>query len=88
GYSYIYDTRRKGLDPNRGVLLEFAQDFGGIGGDYTFIKTTGKAIAETKIWYEEVTLRAVLEGGALVSPDNDSRIGDRFQLNSRVMRGF
>ncbi len=88
GYSYIYDTRRKGLDVNRGVLLEFAQDFGGLGGDYTFIKTTGKAIAETKVWYEEVTLRAVFEGGALVSPNNDSRIGDRFQLNSRIMRGF
>jgi len=88
GYSYIYDTRRKGLDPNRGVLLEFAQDFGGVGGDYQFIKTTGKAIAETKVWYEEVTLRAVFEGGALISPDNDSRVGDRFQLNSRVMRGF
>lgn len=88
GYSYIYDTRRKGLDPNRGVLLEFAQDFGGIGGDYKFIKTTGKAVAETKVWYEEVTLRAVLEGGALISPNDDSRVGDRFQLNSRVMRGF
>lgn len=88
GYSYLYDTRRKGLDPNRGVLIEFAQDFGGVGGDYTFIRTTGKALAETKVWYEEVTLRAVFEGGVLISPDNDSRVGDRFQLNSRVMRGF
>jgi outer membrane protein insertion porin family len=88
GYTYIYDTRRKGLDINKGILLEFAQDFGGVGGDYTYIKTTGKAVAETKVWYEEVTLRAVLEGGVLFSPDSNSRSYDRFQLNSNVMRGF
>jgi outer membrane protein insertion porin family len=87
GYTYAYDTRRKGLDKNRGVLLEFVQDFGA-GGDYAFIKSTAKAIAETKVLHEEVTLRAVFEGGALISPDNDSRIGDRFNVSSRVMRGF
>ncbi|MEP2530581.1 outer membrane protein assembly factor BamA [Shimia sp.] len=88
GYTYTYDTRNRGLDPNRGVLLEFGQDFGGVGGDYTFIKTTAKALAETKVFHEEITLRAVLEGGHLYSPDNDSRVDDRFIVTARSIRGF
>ncbi|TKZ20658.1 outer membrane protein assembly factor BamA [Shimia litoralis] len=88
GYSYRYDTRDRGLDPNSGVLLEFGQDFGGLGGDYEFIQTTAKAVAQTRVYHEEITLRAVFEGGALYSPNRDSRITDRFVLNSQKMRGF
>ncbi|MBO9408772.1 outer membrane protein assembly factor BamA [Shimia sp. R9_1] len=88
GYTYRYDTRRSGLDPTRGVLLEFSQDFGGIGGDYTYIETTGRAVAETLAWNEEVTLRATFEGGALYSPDDDSRVDDRFIVTARNIRGF
>ncbi|CUH53087.1 outer membrane protein assembly factor BamA [Shimia marina] len=88
GYTYRYDTRRSGLDPTRGYLFEFGQDFGGLGGDYTFVKTNARAVAEARVWHEEVTLRATLEGGALHSPNNDSRIDDRFIVTSRNIRGF
>lgn len=88
GYTYRYDTRRRGLDPNRGVLLEFGQEFGGLGGDYTYVETTARAVGETKVWNEEVTLRATLQGGLVYSPDNDSRIDDRFIVTNRNIRGF
>ncbi|MBO9477687.1 outer membrane protein assembly factor BamA [Shimia sp. R11_0] len=88
GYTYRYDTRRSGLDPTRGYLFEFGQDFGGLGGDYTFVKTNARAVAEARVWHEEITLRATLEGGALYSPNNDSRIDDRFIVTSRNIRGF
>ncbi len=88
GYRYSFDTRRTGLDPKSGVLLEFAQDIGGLGGDYQFVSTSAKAVAETAIFQEDVTLRATLEGGALYSPNNDSRVSDRFFLTSSQMRGF
>ncbi len=86
GYTYSYDTRRTGLNPNAGVLLRFGQEFGF--GDSQFIKTTALAGAETKILNEEVTLRATLEGGLLEYQDGSSRVTDRFFLGSRVMRGF
>ncbi|MEJ6398207.1 outer membrane protein assembly factor BamA [Yoonia sp. 208BN28-4] len=86
GYTYSYDTRRTGLDPNSGVLLRFGQEFGF--GDSNFIKTTALASAETKVFNEEVTLRATIEGGHLDYADNDSRVTDRFFLGSRVLRGF
>ncbi|PUB19363.1 outer membrane protein assembly factor BamA [Yoonia sediminilitoris] len=86
GYSYSYDTRRTGLNPNAGVLLRFGQEFGF--GDAEFIKTTALAGAETKILNEEVTLRATVEGGSLSYQESSSRVTDRFFLGSRVMRGF
>ncbi len=88
GYSYSYDTRRTGLDPNSGFLIQFGQDFGGLGGDYEFIKTTARAVAQTKVFNEEVTLRATFEGGVLYSPNKDSRLTDRFAISSNQMRGF
>ncbi|KMK67664.1 outer membrane protein assembly factor BamA [Puniceibacterium sp. IMCC21224] len=88
GYTYSYDTRRTGLDPNAGVLLEFGQDFGGLGGDTTFIKTNVRAVAQKLIWNEEVTIRATLEAGALNYSQGKSRVTDRFFMGTSVMRGF
>ncbi|MFY0659979.1 MAG: outer membrane protein assembly factor BamA [Shimia sp.] len=88
GYTYRYDTRKRGLDPTRGYMFEFGQDFGGLGGDYKFVSTTARAVAESKVWQEEVTLRATLQGGALYSPNGDSRIDDRYIVSNRHIRGF
>ncbi|MFW2544472.1 outer membrane protein assembly factor BamA [Primorskyibacter sp. 2E107] len=88
GYTYSYDTRRTGLNPNAGVLLEFGQDFGGLGGDSTFIRTKAKAVAQTKVFNEEVTLRASIEGGALSYSKGSSRVNDRFVTGPNLMRGF
>ncbi len=86
GYSYSYDTRRTGLNPNAGVLFRFGQEFGV--GDANFIRTTALLGAEALVLNEEVTLRATLEGGSLNYTGGDSRVTDRFFLNSRRMRGF
>ncbi|SFR40144.1 Beta-barrel assembly machine subunit BamA [Yoonia tamlensis] len=86
GYTYSYDTRRSGLNPNAGVLLRFGQEYGF--GDAQFIKSTALVGAETKVWNEEVTLRATLEGGHLAYQEGTSRVTDRFFMGSRVMRGF
>lgn len=87
GYTYSYDTRRTGLNPNAGVLLEFGQDFG-FAGDSKFIKTRAKAVAQTLVANEEVTLRATLEAGALNWSSGPNRLTDRFLLSPRTMRGF
>lgn len=87
GYTYSWDNRRTGLNPNAGVLLRFGQEFGV--GDATYIKTTALATAETKVLNEEVTLRATIEGGYIAFADGkDSQINDRFFMGSRIMRGF
>ncbi|GAA0301774.1 outer membrane protein assembly factor BamA [Rhodovulum strictum] len=88
GYSYSYDSRRNGLDPNSGIRLEFNQDFAGLGGDLEFIETTALIGAQTMVWNEEITLRAEFEGGVLSMLGNqDSRLLDRYFLNGKI-RGF
>lgn len=89
GLGYTFDSRRTGLNPNAGVLFEIRGDFAGLGGDNKFFKATTRAIAQTKILNEEVTLRASFEGGALRwRGNNNSRAVDRFLLGPSVMRGF
>lgn len=88
GYTYEYDNRITGLNPKGGVLLRFGQDFAGLGGDREYIKTTALALAETKVWNEEVTLRAIFEGGAVTSlGGNISQVSERFFGNGKI-RGF
>lgn len=88
GYTYEFDNRITGLNPKGGVLLRFGQDFAGLGGDNEYIKTTMLALAETKVWNEEVTVRAIFEGGAVTSlGGNVTRVTDRFFGNGKI-RGF
>jgi outer membrane protein insertion porin family len=88
GFTYAYDTRDTGLNPNAGVRLQFGMEAAGLGGDAQYIRSTALAIAETRVAREEVTLRASFEGGALQTIDGNARLNDRFFLSSRQMRGF
>ncbi len=88
GYTYSFDTRRVGLDPNSGVRVQFGQDIAGVGGDNEYLRTTALIAGETLVLSEEVEVRGELEGGALVMlGGEDSRIIDRFRAGRRV-RGF
>lgn len=88
GYLYSYDTRRTGLNPNGGVLLQFGQQIAGVGGGLQYVQTTGLISAETKVAREEVTLRAQFEFGANTRLTGNSRITERFFLGSSKLRGF
>ncbi|MDD9715669.1 outer membrane protein assembly factor BamA [Dinoroseobacter sp. PD6] len=89
GYAYTFDTRRTGLNPNAGVLLRFDQTLQSPLGDNTLLFTEATAIAQTRVFNEEVLLRAALEGGAITAiGDASSRVTDRYFLSRRQMRGF
>jgi outer membrane protein insertion porin family len=88
GLQYSYDTRNTGIDPTRGVRLQFGGEYAGLGGDAEYLRATFLGIAEQQVLREEVTLRASFEAGAVEALNGDSRITDRFFLSSRQMRGF
>ena len=89
GYTWSYDTRTGGLDPNAGVLLSFSQDFAGVGGDVDYVLSVGRAIAQKRLRNEDYTLRASFELGSLnMLNDSTSRVTDRFFLSSSQLRGF
>lgn len=87
GYRYTFDNRIGGLDPNRGFLFRFGQDFAGLGGDISSVTSTALASYQIKAFREEVTFRAEIEGGAVMTSGGDSRIVDRFTGNGKI-RGF
>jgi outer membrane protein insertion porin family len=89
GYTYTWDSRRLGLEENTDLLISFSQDLAGLGGDNRYVKTTARAIAQARTLNEDLTLRTILEGGALNMLDGQtSRVTDRFFLSSRQLRGF
>lgn len=88
GYTYAYDTRGKSIQPGSGVVFRFSQDFAGVGGDVNYVSTSVQALAERTVFNDEVTVRAIFEGGLISTfGDYDSRITDRFTGNGKI-RGF
>ena len=88
-FTALFKTRLKGNFSSRTrYMLRFSQDFAGLGGDVKSVTSTALGVAETKIWGEDVTLRAELEGGAVhMMGGQTSRVTDRFRNYSRI-RGF
>ncbi len=88
GYTYTFDNRVTGLNPKSSLLFRFGQDSVGLGGDAEYVETTALAVAETKVFNEDVTLRAIFQGGALNSFGGyDTRVTDRYFGNGKI-RGF
>ncbi|MCP5039109.1 MAG: outer membrane protein assembly factor BamA [Rhodobacteraceae bacterium] len=89
GIGYSIDNRRSGLDPDTSVRLDFNTDFGGFGSDYNYAKTSASFNAKTMVINDQVTLRATVEGGALVSLNGaSSRSTDRYFMGPSLLRGF
>ncbi|MFA3915459.1 outer membrane protein assembly factor BamA [Ruegeria hyattellae] len=89
GVSYVYDSRRSGLDPTAGVLFRADVDAAGLGGDDKFVKAKVTSTAQRLVLSEEVTLKATVELGAFHwLGDGNSRTIDRFLLGPRTFRGF
>ncbi len=89
GLTYSWDSRIIGLNPTSGYLFELGAEFAGLGGDTKYVRTKAKAVAQTLVYNEEITLRATLEGGALHwQGSNASRVLDRYYLTPDIFRGF
>ena len=89
GYSYTLDLLRGGLDPTRGVRFTFGQEIAGLGGDAQYLRSDVQVVAERPVWNDEVTLRAIFEGGSINSfGDYSTRVTDRYFLSSSQLRGF
>ncbi len=89
GMTFTYDSRRTGLNPTAGFLIQSGFDYAGLGGDNEYISATTKMMAQKLVFNEEITLRATFEAGYLGwLGDNSSRTIDRFLLNSEILRGF
>jgi outer membrane protein insertion porin family len=88
GYSLDYNTLDNNKNPTDGLLVDFKQDFAGVGGDVTYLKSAvdGKYYAPL---VADIVGLIHLQGGMLNQVgDNQLRMLDQFQMGPNLVRGF
>lgn len=89
GYNYSYNSIPLGFSTRRGVVGTFQQTLTFGSDSQNVIRTIGTIRGQTTALNNNVTLTATLEGGVIKTlGGKDSRLFDRFQMNSILFRGF
>jgi outer membrane protein insertion porin family len=87
GYTLNYNTLDNNRNPTDGLLVDFRQDFAGVGGDVSYLKTAIDAKYYTPLVSDIVGL-IHLQGGVLNKLGSDLRMLDHFQMGPNLVRGF
>jgi outer membrane protein insertion porin family len=88
GYSLNYNTLDNNKNPTDGLIVDFRQDFAGVGGDVTYLKSAMDAKYYTPLVSDIVGL-VHLQGGILTQVGNNQiRMLDNFQMGPNLVRGF
>ena len=87
GYTLNYNTLDNNKNPTSGLLIDWKQDFAGVGGDVSYLKTTIDAKYYTPIVADIVGVLHV-QGGVLTSVGSNLRMLDHFQMGPNLVRGF
>lgn len=88
GYTLAYNTLDNTRNPTKGLLLEFKQDFAGVGGDVQFVRSTVDSRFYYNVWSDLVALFRV-QGGHIASwGGQELRMLDHFFMGPNLVRGF
>ena len=88
-YSLIYDTLDNRRDPREGVYAKFTQEFAGVGGDVSFLRSTGSAAYYRELNADRDLIGMVkLQGGHIAGIGEDVRLLDSFFKGGETIRGF
>ncbi|MHC2335138.1 outer membrane protein assembly factor BamA [Bradyrhizobium sp. USDA 4454] len=88
GYTLTYNTLDNNKNPTDGLLIDFKQDFAGVGGDVSYLKSAIDAKYYTPLVSDLIGL-IHLQGGLLSKVgNNDPRMLDHFQMGPNLVRGF
>ena len=88
GYSLNYNTLDNNKNPTDGLLIDWKQDFAGLGGDVKYIKSAIDAKYYTPLVADIVGL-VHLQGGMLNQfGSTELRMLDHFQMGPNLVRGF
>ncbi len=87
GYSLNYNTLDNNKNPTDGLLIDWRQDFAGVGGDVTYLKTATDVKYYTPL-VSDIVGFVHLQGGLLTKVGTDLRMLDQFQMGPNLVRGF
>jgi outer membrane protein insertion porin family len=88
GYSLDYNTLDNNKNPTDGLLIDWKQDFAGVGGDVSYLKSAvdGKYYAPM---VADIVALVHVQGGMLNQVGNQPlRMLDNFQMGPNLVRGF
>jgi outer membrane protein insertion porin family len=88
GYTLSFNTLDNNKNPTQGLLVDFRQDFAGVGGDVHYLKSTSDVKYYQPLVSDLVGLIHV-QGGLMNKLGEDNlRMLDHFQLGPQLVRGF
>jgi outer membrane protein insertion porin family len=88
GYSLDYNTLDNNKNPTDGLFIDFKQDFAGVGGDVSYLKSMIDAKYYTPLVADIVGI-IHLQAGMLNQIGNTQlRMLDQFQMGPNLVRGF
>lgn len=87
GYTLQYNTLDNNKDPTSGILAVLNQDYAGVGGDVSYLKTVGDVKLYTPVVADIVGVLR-LQGGVLTDTGKGIRMLDHFQMGPNLVRGF
>jgi outer membrane protein insertion porin family len=88
GYSLNYNTLDNNKNPTDGLLVDFKQDFAGVGGDVSYLKSAIDVKYYTPLVADIVGLIHGQAGILNKIGNSDLRMLDHFQMGSNLVRGF
>lgn len=88
GYTLTYNTLDNNKNPTDGLLVDWKQDFAGVGGDVSYLKSAIDAKYYTPLVSDIVGI-IHLQGGIMNKVGSkDLRMLDMFQMGPNLVRGF
>jgi len=88
GYTLTYNTLDNNKNPTDGLLIDWKQDFAGVGGDVSYLKSTIDAKYYTPLVSDIVGIIR-LQGGIMNKVGSkELRMLDHFQMGPNLVRGF
>jgi outer membrane protein insertion porin family len=99
GYGLVYNTLDNNKLPTSGIYVGFGQDFAGVGGDVSYLRTTVDVRAYYEIVSDLVSMLHLQAGdmfslkncptpNTCVSNNNYVRLLDDFKMGPNLVRGF
>ena len=88
GYTLNFNTLDNNKNPTDGLLIDFRQDFAGVGGDVTYLKSAVDGKYYTPLVADIVGLIHLQAGALTQIGNNQIRMLDHFQMGPNLVRGF
>ena len=88
GYTLNYNTLDNNKNPTDGLLVDFKQDFAGVGGDVSYLKSAIDAKYYTPLVGDLVGLVHLQTGMLNQVGSTNLRMLDQFQMGPNLIRGF